>query len=366
MFVRDVKSIKKYISFLLVVTFLFSNTISIFAKTSKPQKTAITISFAGDCTLGYDTMRGYGASLLDEFDKQNKNYGYFFENVVAIFERDDLTVVNLEGPLTNAEIRSNDEFVFKGPPEFTNILKAGNIEAVNVANNHTFDYLQQGYDDTLENLKKADIVSFGNAKTEIIEVKGVKVGLLGYKGFIASKALKDQIKKEIEEIKSNGVQIVVVSFHWGFETYNYPNNAQTDLGRYAVDCGANLVVGHHPHVMEGIELYNNAYIVYSLGNFSFGGNRNPADKDTFIFQQKFTFTDGVNTENAIKIIPCLISSVKTRNDFRPTPAVGDDYKRIVERLNAYSKPLNEGDILKKSFVPVGETAAGYLFRKTIS
>lgn len=331
----------KYIIFLPLIIFLSSTAFQTYEKQPKPVKTTVTLSFAGDCTLGYDDARGYGGSFMNEFDKQNQNYGYFLGNVVGIFEKDDLTVVNLEGPLTDAQTRANDQFVFKGPPEFTNILTQGSVEAVNVANNHTYNYLKQGYADTLENLEKAGIESFGNSKTAIVEAKGVKIGLLGYVGFIASKPLKEQIKKDIEQIKLDGAQIVVVSFHWGFETHNYPNDAQKDLGHYAVDCGASLVVGHHPHVMQGIEQYNDAYIVYSLGNFCFGGNRNPADKDTFIFQQQFTFTDGVNTASSTKIIPCLISSVKTRNDFKPTPATGEDYTRITERLKQYSEPLKK-------------------------
>ena len=110
------------------------------------------------------------------------------------------------------------------------------------------------------------------------------------------------------------------------------------LGHLAIDEGADLVCGHHPHVLQGIETYKGKNIVYSLGNFCFGGNSSPSDMDTMIFQQIFTFENGekVEDQNA-RIIPCMVSSVKTRNDFRPTPATGEDAKRILQRMNEYSR-----------------------------
>ena len=109
------------------------------------------------------------------------------------------------------------------------------------------------------------------------------------------------------------------------------------LGRKCIDWGVDLVIGHHPHVLQGIEEYKGRYIIYSLANFCFGANRNPEDKDTMIFQQTFTFENGekVEDQNA-RIIPCMVSSVKTRNDFRPTPATGEDKQRILKRMNEYS------------------------------
>ena len=126
-------------------------------------------------------------------------------------------------------------------------------------------------------------------------------------------------------------------FHWGNETETVPDTNQMTLGRLAIDEGADLVCGHHPHVLQGIETYKGKNIVYSLGNFCFGGNSSPSDMDTMIFQQTFTFENGekVEDQNA-RIIPCMVSSVKTRNDFRPTPATGEDKQRILQRMNEYS------------------------------
>lgn len=186
----------------------------------------ITISAAGDCTLGTDESFGYSGSFMEEFEKQNRNYGYFFENVREIFANDDLTIVNLETTLTNATKKAEKKFRFKGLPEFTEIIKMGNIEAVNIANNHTMDYLEQGYNDTIENLKKADIGFFGNNHKYVTTIKDIKIGLLGYNGWSNSENVKKQIKNDIESLKADGCQLVIVSFHWGIERKNYPNSIQ--------------------------------------------------------------------------------------------------------------------------------------------
>ena len=298
----------------------------------------ITISAAGDCTLGTDESFGYSGSFMEEFEKQNRNYGYFFENAREIFANDDLTIVNLETTLTNATKKAEKKFRFKGLPEFTEIIKMGNIEAVNIANNHTMDYLEQGYNDTIENLKKADIGFFGNNHKYVTTIKDIKIGLLGYNGWSNSENVKKQIKNDIESLKADGCQLVIVSFHWGIERKNYPNSVQKDLGRFTIDSGADLVLGHHPHVIQGIENYKGKYIVYSLANFCFGGNRNPSDKDTFIFQQTFEFKNGEKTDSdKINIIPCSVSSVKHRNNYQPTPVEGDEAKRILQRIEKYSE-----------------------------
>lgn len=299
---------------------------------------SITITAAGDCTLGTDESFAYAGSFMDEFEKQNKDYGYFFKNVKDIFMNDDLTIVNLETTLTTATKKADKQFRFKGLPEFTEIIKSADIETVNIANNHTMDYLEKGYNDTIENLKVAEIGFFGNNNIYITTIKGIKIGLLGYKGWSNGNDIKNQIKTDIENLKKDNCQLVIVSFHWGIERDNYPNSVQKDLARFAIDNGADLVLGHHPHVIQGIEKYKGKYIVYSLGNFCFGGNRNPSDKDTFVFQQTFEFKNGEKTNNDdINIIPCSVSSIKNRNNYQPTPVYDEEAERILKRIEEYSK-----------------------------
>ncbi len=144
------------------------------------------------------------------------------------------------------------------------------------------------------------------------------------------------------DVKAQGAEVILVSFHWGIERNYLPNQAQISLAHRAVDLGASLVIGHHPHVLQGIEAYNGVNIVYSLGNFCFGGNKNPSDKDTLIYQQTFTVRDGqvqIDLENGVNLIPCSLSSQSSRNDYRPTPVSGSEAERILDKLNTYSQQI---------------------------
>lgn len=293
----------------------------------------ITVSAAGDTTLGSDESFGKEYTFDAEFQKHSGDYGYFTQNVKSIFTNDDMTIVNLEGTLTNASKEADKEYKFRGNPIYVNILKDGGVDAVNLANNHSFDYGRQGFDDTVYTLKKAGIGFFGYGYKYIKGIKGIKVGVLGYTGWSFPEDLKKQIREDIQDMKRQ-TNLVIVCFHWGDEGKYYPNKIQVALGHYAVDEGADLVLGTHPHVIEGIERYNGKYIVYSLGNFIFGGNRNPSDKDAFIFQQTFTFDDSkrlISLSN-MNLIPISISSLKDRNDFTPVILEGSEKERVLKKI----------------------------------
>lgn len=304
-----------------------------------PEDVQITISAAGDCTLGTDDDFDSSTS----FDTMYQNVGdpgYFFQNVKSIFEADDLTIVNLEGPLTTSEDEQEKTFAFHGSPSYTEILTSGSVEAVNLANNHSNDYGEQGYQDTITNVENAGIASFGYDRTAVVEVKGVKVGLAGIYVLADGMERETQLKEQIAAVRSQGAELVVVSFHWGSEKEYYPDSTQVSLAHTAIDEGADLVLGHHPHVLQGIEHYNGKNIVYSLGNFCFGGNSNPSDKDTMIFQQTFTIQQGnVLADNNIEVIPCSISSESGYNNYQPTPAEGDEKTRIQEKIDNLSEGL---------------------------
>ena len=122
---------------------------------------------------------------------------------------------------------------------------------------------------------------------------------------------------------------------------NWQNTStQIQLGHIAVDEGADLVIGSHPHVIQGYEKYNGRHIVYSLGNFCFGGNPNPSDKDCMIFQQTFTVTgNDVATDDNINVIPCSISSVSNSNNYQPTPATGDEKTHIEAKIKKSSDSI---------------------------
>jgi poly-gamma-glutamate synthesis protein (capsule biosynthesis protein) len=289
--------------------------------------------------MGYDVDFGYSRSFNDVISKNG--YEYPFKNVLDIFKNDDVTVVNLETTFTDAEKRAVKEFRFRGEPGYAEILGMSSIEAVNIANNHTHDYLEEGFKDTIDNLKSASIGYFGKDYKYIKEVKGVKLGFLGYTGWSDSRSVRDTIYSDIQELKGQ-CRIVVVSFHWGTERMNYPNTTQQNLGRFCIDSGADLVLGHHPHVIQGIETYKGKNIVYSMGNFSYGGHKNPADKDTFIFKARFRISGKEVYPVDSEIIPCSISSTKSYNNYQPTPLSGSDGERVINRLKQYSSALEFG------------------------
>lgn len=318
------------------------NTDSSNATVSSP--VSLTLSVVGDCTLGTDETFDYDTSLNAYYE----NYGadYFLQNVKDIFSTDDLTIANFEGTLTDSDEREDKTFAFKAPASYASILTGGSVEAVNTANNHSHDYGEQSFDDTLAALDDAGIVHFGYDETAVMDVKGIKVGLVGIYELYDHLEREQQLKDNIAKVKADGAQLIVVNFHWGNETETVPDSNQTTLGRIAIDEGADLVCGHHPHVLQGIKTYKGRNIVYSLGNFCFGGNSSPSDMDTMIYQQTFTIdADGIKKDNVTNIIPCSISSAAYDgyNNYQPTPAEGDEATRILGKINERSSWISTAE-----------------------
>lgn len=322
--------------------------------TTEPTKTVpdveITLSSAGDCTIGMDDKTDLSLSLPGVFKKNNNDYSYFFKNVLDIFRNDDITTVNLETTFTNSSVKRDKgegtQYNFKASPDYAKVLTAGSIEAVNISNNHIYDFGSVGFQDTINTLKTENINYFGEGSKLIKEVRGVKFGFLGYAAWSDDSSFLNKLKNDIQDLKSQNC-IVIINFHWGVENAYTPNDIQKHIAHYAIDNGADLIIGHHPHVIESIEKYNNKIICYSLGNFCFGGNVNPYDKNTFIIQTKFKVHDDKLSSYGIKIIPCSISSVDYINDYCPTPSTGDKKADILKKLNELS--INLGFELKDDF-----------------
>lgn len=314
-------------------------------ETTTPEPTAepvsITVSMVGDCTLGTDVNFDQSTSF-DAFYQMKNDPGYFFQNVKDIFTADDLTVANMEGTLTTSNDRQQKTFAFKGNPSYTEILTQGGVEATNLANNHSHDYGDQSYEDTIQYLEAAGITTFGYDRTDVMDVKGIKVGLIGIYELKDGLGRQQQVIDTIQEVKDQGAQVIIVSFHWGTEKSNIPDDIQKTLAHLAIDQGADLVVGHHPHVLQGIEKYQGKNIVYSLGNFCFGGNKNPSDKDTMIFQQTFTVENGELVEDDVtNIIPCSLSSESGYNNYQPMVLEGSEKERVLQKIEEFSVALNQ-------------------------
>jgi len=296
----------------------------------------VTISATGDVTIGGDTRKRNKSIFDKQLELEPSGLDFPFENTRAIFEEDDMTIVNFEGTLTNTKSKTKNSFSFAAPPEYVQVLTSGSVEAVSLENNHIMDHGDQGYEDTCSTLASVGIQYSGHLGSAIYTTEtGVDIGMLSYQTFNGNYAnIYESIEGDIQMLRDAGCELVIVSYHWGDEKDYVPNERQVPLGRTTIDAGADLVIGHHSHRMNPIEEYNGKYICYSLGNFSFAGNVRPDDMDTYIFQQRFRVypENGEVVNEGFRIIPCSISSQEDINDFKPTPAEPDHSSAILARL----------------------------------
>jgi len=314
----------------------------------------VTISATGDVTIGGDRRKS-GKNVFDkQLEQEPSGLDFPFENTRAIFEADDMTLVNFEGTLTTTKSKTKNSFSFAAPPEYVQVLASGDVEAVSLENNHIMDHGEQGYEDTCQALAGAGILYSGHLGSSIFTTDtGIRIGMLSYQTFNGKyPAIYEAIEGDIQSLRDAGCELVIVSYHWGEEKDYVPNERQVPLGRATIDAGADLVIGHHSHRINPIEEYKGKYICYSLGNFSFAGNTRPDDMDTYIFQQRFRVypMTGVVENEGFRIIPCSISSQEKVNDFKPTPADDAHSAEIVERL------LELNQKLEKNFKSTGVTA----------
>lgn len=307
---------------------------------------SITLSFAGDCTLGTDESFDQDTSFNAAFQSKD-DPSWFFANVASIFAADDLTVANMEGTLTTQKQRADKTFAFKGDADFAQVLAKGNVDAASLANNHSKDYGDQSYQDTIQNVEAAGIPTFGFDRIAYLTVKDVKVALIGTYVLDQGTDVIPSMEQNIRAAQEEGAQIIAVYPHWGNELDETPDSTQVQVAHAAIDAGATVVVGSHPHVIQGLEKYQGRYIVYSLGNFCFGGNTNPTDPDCMIFQQTFQVTGTtVAQDDQVTTIPCRVSSSTSINNYQPTPAKGSEKKRIQAKIDQRTNAI--GDSVSKA------------------
>lgn len=297
----------------------------------------ITISAVGDCTLGSDyRVAGAEGTFHAAMEQAGNDFSVPFAGVVGVLGADDLTIANLETPLSRASPGVDHPFVFNGKPEYAEILARGSVELVNLANNHTGDFGPSGARQTLEAVLAAGVGAFGDARVDVRRVKGIEVVNMGYMG--GGRGTRERVVKAVRRHKRPD-NLVIVSFHWGVEGLNVPVTEQRRLGRAVLDAGADLILGHHPHVLQGIETHAGKHIVYSLANFVFGGHSNPADKDSMIYQEVFAMEGGRVVSRRNLVLPVRISSVTSHNDFRPVLLGGAEGDRVLSRVRSYSDLL---------------------------
>lgn len=314
---------------------------------SNAKDPTVTLTFAGDVTLA------------DHFKEVvGKNHKKPFANLDE-YRQADLSMVNLENPFTRATSpMPNKQFNFKADPEDVKVLEAGGVDIVNLANNHTMDYQADGLKETLQTLDKAGIQYVGAGKDltearrpKIIDVKGQRVAYLSYWGDEygagpnqagVNSIQENRIAEDIKAIR-NQVDWVIVNYHWGQELAEAPADWQVKLGRFTVDQGADVVVGHHPHVLQGAEVYRGRPIAYSLGNFIFGGNSR-TDYDTAVL--KVALKD---KQMKVEFLPVEVK------DYQPKVAQGDRAKDILKNLTqlsaTFTQPMQNAVVLDARTLP---------------
>ena len=307
-----------------------------------PERIEITVSAVGDITLGTNQKTSYGGSFNEYYDTYGESY--FLQNVKDVFAADDFTIGNLEGTLTNSNnIRTTKEWNHKGKPEYVSILKNASFEAVSLGNNHIMDYQMDGVNDTIATLDGAEIAyaisgQWGDKYCLYETEKGIKIGFVSVNEYYEGEAVRKFLEEGYTYLRGEGADLVFACMHWGGDKVHTLEQAQYDMGRWCVDLGYDLVLGCHPHVLQGIECYNGKYIVYSMGNFCYGGSKNPKDKDSMIWQQTFVFLDGVlQEETRVKAIPCRLSSKTSKNDYCPVILTGEEAEQVIQNLNKYSE-----------------------------
>ena len=298
---------------------------------TEPPVETFTLTFVGDCTLG--TMPDRLNNKTSFVGTIGENYDLPFRNVIDYFSTDDCTFANLEGVFADDGEPADKMFVFRGPTTYGNILTAGSVEVVNLANNHTYDFGTAGYLST-KNVLEGHGVTYVEANSTAVYTteSGLTIGVYAVY-FVLDKA---DLAKDIAALRDQGAEVIVAAVHWGEEgVYNF-NSSQESIAKALIDSGVDIVWGHHPHVLQKIEAYNGGIIYYSLGNFSFGGNHNPYDYDTAVLQQQIIRdAEGNISLGSLSVIPCSVSSVTGRNDVQPTPyeAGSEGFDRTLQKLN---------------------------------
>ena len=294
-----------------------------------PMPLTVKVSFAGDCTLAS------AVGAYNRFDAVvKKRWEYPFKNCRNFFLNDDLTLINCEMAITASKKHAKKKPVFAMKPEGTKYFTKAGIEAVNLANDHTLDFGQSGLKDTRKHLTNAGILWSDSSNYSIYTAKnGVKIGMCGY---ISTYGLSKTYNL-IKQLRAKGCQIVIVSCHWGIDAKYKPIKSQSSRGRALIDHGADIVVGTHPQRLQPIEVYKDKYILYSIGSFCLGDNKNPVDPDSCIAQCTFVLdeTGKEVTDYRLNIIPFSLRSSKSGNDYCPKPYTFESkaYDRVMARLN---------------------------------
>lgn len=317
----------------------------------------LTLSFVGDCSIG-EAIQYQGNENGYTWMMEKNGYDWPFSLVREYLDNDDFTFANLEVVITERTRHVDKVFPLVAGPGNAQALLSSGIDAVNTVNNHCFDFYVEGYQDTIAALDQLPMKHFGSvyiggkyAQDVLLEteVKGVKIGALGFT-YPQDTDIK-LIKNRIEQMRADGCEIIVASMHWGQETHPNQNSWQMKLARQIIDAGADIIWGHHPHVLQPVQFYKGGLILYSTGNFTFGSMSSSVDRDTGIFQVSFDLTEDGAKMSKLKVIPCTTTG---SGDYRPYEFTEtEDRERVFKKL-IYTKNSANMQNLPENFLHTGE------------
>ena len=320
----------------------------------------VTITFLGDCTIGgEDRLKQFDYS----FDGYLRQYGYdyFFREVQPIIAKDDLTIANLEGCFLNYESAAVEKtYNFRGSKDYVQVLTGASIEAVSIANNHIMDYGYDGVTHTVNTLDAASLPWFGTfearEQTWVWQRDDIKIGFVSMEISYWYYRHRNLLKSQVQALRDEGCDVVICVMHGGEEYRARHLRIQEQFAHAVLDYGADIIVGHHPHVLQGVEVRDGKTICYSIGNFVFGGNAKVRAPYTAMFQFTLSFSEaGDYLGHQLNIIPALPSGDKENNNYQPVLATGTDAETIIAQIQHDTKftlnPYAEGVGAMQDFIP---------------
>lgn len=330
----------------------------------RPAGHVATLAVAGDTTLGYN-LETHVDEMLEGGVLPEYVWPVYSRGIRDVLDAADLALVNLECPFTARGEKLVKNFNFRAHPELVKILEAASIDAVTLANNHLMDYGAQGLADTIATLDAAHIAWFGAGEREkvarralVLKRNGVRIGFLGYyfqappdmlepeavyalkhRAGVAGcyedlECMKRMAQEDLRKLVHK-VDAAIPFFHWGKEGSYDVRDYQIELAHMCVDLGAKAVLGAHPHRLQGVEVYRGAPILYSLGNFIFGGNKDPDDKLSMIARIEIARKGDV----ACELVPIQITTWPD-SPFQPFVLEGDARMAALARIAELSRPFS--------------------------
>ncbi|MBE5772090.1 MAG: CapA family protein [Clostridiales bacterium] len=337
---------KRTLIFSLILLLLFA---------SAAAAETLTLSFIGDCSIG-EKVESVGKAGSYTATVDEKGFDWPFSLVREYLEKDDFTFANNEVIFTSRKNHADKKTNLKAAAPYAQVYLHSGVDAVNTANNHAMDFFDEGYADTLAALAACGIPHFGTLYPDtkraqdrlgVYEVKGIKIGAVGFSYPQDSDVKK--IAERIQTLREEGCDLVVVALHWGREVQSSPQSWQFSYARKIIDAGADVIWGHHPHILQQVQFYQGKPIFYSTGNFTFGSMSN-VDPDTGIFQLRYQLTDDGPVLENFTVIPCRTQG---KGDYRPYPLTDPVEMETMLKKLIYKKTVKNMQNLPASFAKTG-------------